>query len=147
MKRTVFSLIAVAAVFMALPAMAGLQPDGTLNGGTNNVAANTTNTYAGTVFDCSKTTDPNFEISFACTGSSTATYTVAFDASMNQDRWVTNALLIYKAGNGTATVTAITNLSAGARFPFYRVGQIWNTNASSPALTNAAVRVHTKTGL
>lgn len=131
----------------AISASAGLQPDGTLNAGTNNVAAAITNTYAGTVFDLTKTTDAIFEFSFACNGASTATYTMTFDASLNQDRWITNAMFMYATANGTATATVMTNLSAGARFPFYRVGQVWNTNGATRAITNIAARVFTKTGL
>ena len=145
-------LVAGAMLATAFTSNAGLQPDQVLTGGTNNVLANSTNTYKTTIFDLSKTTDATFEFTFNCGAASTANYTIAFDACVNgvngtPDRWLTNALMWQIAGNGVATNTYLTNLTKAQMYPAYRVSTIWNTNASTPAISNLLFRVFTKTGI
>ena len=145
-----------AALLVACGVSAGVLPDSQIDGGATNaynyVAANSTNVYAGsgTVLACNYSTDATLEFSFKCTGASTANYIIAFDAGINgsnSDRWLTNAIVMLVAGKGTGTAIGLTNLPSGARYPFYRVNFIGNTNASSPAMTNVMVRAFTKTGI
>lgn len=151
--KTFFKLTVFAALIaLSFTARAGLQPDQILTGGTNNVLANSTNTYKTTIFDLSKSTDVTFAFTFNCGAASTANYTIAFDAAINgvngtPDRWVTNALMWQIAGNGAATNTYLTNLPKSQCFPAYRVSTIWNTNASTPAISNLLFQVYTKTGV
>jgi hypothetical protein len=151
--KTIRNLILIAAMLAAsLTARAGLQPDQVLTGGTNNVLANSTNTYKTTLFDCSKSTETTFAFTFNCGAASTANYTVAMDAAVNgvngtPDRWITNAFMWQIAGNGASTNTYLTNLTAAQRYPFYRLSTIWNTNATTPAISNLLFQVFTKTGI
>lgn len=151
--KSISKLLVIAALAVAsLTANAGLQPDLVMTGGTNNVLANSTNTYKTTMYDLSKTTDATFSFTFNCGSASTANYTITFDAAVNgvngtPDRWLTNALMWQIAGNGVATNTYITNLTKPQMYPAYRVNQIWNTNATTPAISNCLFQVFTKTGI
>jgi hypothetical protein len=143
-------LITIIILACALAVNAGVQIDPQLTGGTNNVPANTTNTYAsqsGSIFWFGRTTDQTFAFTFNCGAASTANYTIGFDGSEDGIVWKTNALLWMVAGNGVSTNTFLTNLAVGQRYPFYRVGQIWNTNASTPAISNILVKVFAKDGI
>lgn len=151
--KLISKLLIIAALLAAsFTAKAGLQPDLVLTGGTNNVLANSTNTYKTTIYDLSKTTDATFSLTFNCGAASTANYTIAFDAAVNgvngtPDRWVTNALMWQITGNGVATNTSLTNLTKAQMYPAYRVSTIWNTNATTPAISNLLFQVFTKTGI
>lgn len=146
------TLMAAALMLLALSATAGLQVDAQLNGGTNAIPGLTTNKYVGTVFDFSHTTAPCLEFSFTATNLYAGTATITYDCSMNQEIWQTNALTVTSgAANGTnSTVIYATPTSPNVQVPYWRVGQIWNTNAILPSaayFSNVMVRAFSKTGL
>jgi len=130
-----------------------LQPDGTLNGGTNYCAAATTNTYrgTGTIFDASKAGSVIVEFQFSCTNANAMKAgdgpTVTFDGGMNgtqSDRWVTNAIKVVPTAVGpSGTSVLVSNLTAAQIFPFYRVGEVWNTNVSGTNFNALKARVFT----
>jgi hypothetical protein len=148
------ALLAVTAPFKA---RANVQPHDILNGGTNVVVSATTNTYSGTglIFDCSKSTDITFEFSFTCTNANKMKVgdgcTVTLDGAINPthtDLWASNAISVTVPNNGSGVIAVgLTNLPAGLRYPFWRVGQVWNTNVSGTNLSSLKVRCHTKNGM
>lgn len=159
MKKILLSILLLAAT--ALPSLAGQQPDTRLNGGTNVCAAAVTNIYRGatgqTLFALNQTTDCTFEFSYTCTNANAmtagagATYTL--DGGINgtgTDIWVTNALIFFVPNNGNAITNPhaiLTNLTKAQMWPFYRIGEIRNTNISGTNFTALKVRAFTKTGL
>lgn len=158
MKKIIFAILTMAA--LAMDARAGVQSDTILNGGTNFVASATTNTYRATsgnlIFDASKSTEVIFEFSATTTNANAltanATTTFTLDGALNashSDTWSTNALIFNVVNLGAANKVAVTltNLPAGQRWPFYRVGEAWNTNASGTNWTALKVRAFTKTGI
>lgn len=145
---------------LALNSEAGLQSDGILNGGTNVVASATTNTYRATagnlIFDASKSTEVTFEFSATTTNAAAltagATTTFTLDGAVNashSDLWFTNILAVNVVNLGGANKVAVTltNLPSSQRFPFYRIGEVWNTNVSGTNWTGLKVRAMTKTGI
>lgn len=146
----VLALIALlAAIALPQTAQAGIQ-NSVLNGGTNNVAALSTNNYqttANNTFTFATTTKGFLGISAACNAASTANYDFTFDTTVDGSKWQTNAFAVRLVGNGTASVT--TNYAIPSTFlaPQIRIGTIANTNATAPALTNINVNGFDAKGL
>lgn len=154
-KKHLVAALVTAFALIALPIFAGLQPDGTLNGGTNTVPVAVTNQYRGTIFNAPKSGQVTFEFSFVCTNANamkvgdgpTFTLDVGVNPS-NTDLWQSNALKFVVPNAGVSnTATLLTNLPAGQVYPYYRVGQIWNTNVSGTNFTGVKVRCFTKDGI
>jgi hypothetical protein len=158
MKRILTILMLAGVALAVVPqAKAGLQTDTILNGGTNVVISATTNTYRGTsgnvIFIADKTTDVIFEFSATTTNANAltagATTTFTLDAAANashSDLWVTNALIFNVVNLGAANKVAVTltNLPKTQLWPYYRVGEAWNTNLSGTNWTGLKVRAFTK---
>lgn len=143
MKRLI--LTAAVVLLAAFPVLAGLQTDTILNGGTNTVAAASTNSLRnGGAWYFGKSTDITLEVNAALTGSGTPNTLVTFDASINKDQWVTNAVTLALPQSGTSRQCIMTNL-AGGKYPYFRRGEVWNTNATL-VITNLQVRAFDKTG-
>lgn len=110
-----------------------------LNGGTNTIAANSTNTYNSKV-GLTKYDEVSLEISYAYTGAGTGIQTFNF-ASSNDGTNRATAGQTYSftlAGNGTTPVTLVTNIYVGASgYLFLTTGA--NTNATL-ITTNLLVR-------
>ena len=154
MKKLLISLLTLVA---ALTASAGLQPDGTLNGGTNTCLGPATNQYAGTIFNCNNSSQVTFEFSFICTNASAMTAGAGafftLDGAINgttSDLWQSNTLTFFVPNNGNSSNASVLVTNVGAPFPFYRVGQVRNTNQTSSSTTNFTglkVRCFTKSGI
>lgn len=151
--KTILSILILAAA--VLTATAGLQPDGTLNGGTNVVTSLTTNQYQGTIFVCNQTTDVTFEFTWNPTNTTAmapqAGATFTLDAGLNaanSDTWKSNVVTLWVGNVGLSNAaTGLTNLAAGLKYPFFRVGQVQNTNGSGTNITQVKVRCFTKSGI
>lgn len=154
MKYLVLFLVTLASL-----ARAELQPHGILNGGTNTIPVATTNYYGNSssnIFICNQSSDITFEFSFTCTNANaikvgdgpTFILDGAIDSRAASVIWQTNVLQIVVPNRGVSNVGSImTNLPSGLRYPFYRVGQTWNTNISGTNFTGVKVRCFTKTGI
>jgi hypothetical protein len=153
MKRMKFGL-GMLLCSLALPVSTFAAPSvithSVLNGGTNTITGATTNTYrgSGTVFD-TRSGPFTFQLESTTTNANKIKSgdgpTVTFDACVNGsqgDVWLTNALIVVVANSGQAAngaVVLVTNITPALPqfyYPQYRLGEIWNTNAITPATTN-----------
>ena len=142
--KTVFAFIA-AIVLMAFTAQA--QSPGVytqISGGTNNVAAATTNSYATTSINVSEFDNVGIQLSFAGVGAGAGSAVTLVGYRMLADEWDTDNPIVRMApiGNGTNRVICSTNLSlpsAGA------IGhwKIENPDADT-AITNVIVKIRMK---
>jgi len=153
MKKFLFTILAVGSL---LTANAALTTDSILNGGTNTIPVATTNVYGGgTIFNCQNSSEITFEFSFTCTNANAMKAgdgpTFSLDAAVNgsaSDIWKSNILFVVVPNVGSSnTASILTNLPPGLRYPFYRVGQGWNTNVSGTNFTGVKVRCNTKNGI
>lgn len=104
-----------------------------IDGGTNNVAAATTNSYTHNI-DVRKQDNACLQISFAMVDTSTTTIDLVLLKSLDASTWDTVDLkTITLTADGTNTVCCVTNLST-AGLGWYRLSTIANTSAV--ALTN-----------
>lgn len=140
MKKTIAIIAALAA--LAAPALAQYDVSAfqvtSLNGGTNNVAATATNTYAITM-DVGRQAFTGLQITTAFTGAGTGTLQLRFARSVDGVTWETNPGVIVQtaAGNGVTPVTSFAVQQVdGIRF--LRLVGVANTNAV--AATNIAFR-------
>lgn len=147
MIQKLFAAALLAAIVTAtMPALAestGLQVTDRLNGGTNNVAAASTNTYiSGTTFTTTKSSTINIDVRIKLDGAGTAGVPIWFDGSIDNSNWVTNGILgITLTAAGTATVVASTNLNT-LGFAYVRVGRVGNLNAQN--VTNITIKAFAK---
>lgn len=112
--------------------------DTMVSGGTNNVAATTTNTYTGPIFE-QRTGNLSIGMCLALDGAGTTGVVLKLDRSVDGTNWVAggavNRYLLTPAA--TATVMLATNVSVGA-VRFWRVGSVENDNAT--AVTNLIIK-------
>ncbi len=130
-------------ITLTVPAYAGSIAT-SLNGGTNAIAATTTNAF-GTGVKLTVPTDSRVitvQLTGGLTGAGTSAVTAFLDKSIDDTYFVTQTNFSFTA-SGTATNTALLDLdTGGARF--YRV-RIGNANASPG--TNLTVKAWGKPGL
>ncbi len=148
MKKLILSAI-VSAVFMlaSLPAKAGLQ---VIPLTTNQVAASTATNFASIgSFFLGNTTDATLALSCLSTATNGAvTATFSFDVSADFTLWTTNgfnATVTLPANTATNVQTTTTNLIAGQRWPFWRLGYVSNSVATG-TITNLTAKMFTKDG-
>lgn len=133
---------ALAAALILLPALSHAQnflsygTQSLLSGGTNNVAAATTNTYS-SVVNCHLQENVGVALSFAATGTNTSTIVFRLKPSLDATTTdnVGTAFDISVAANGTNTVSVVTNLSVGA------IGYLVHTKVENPNATSAITNV------
>lgn len=124
---------------------------GTITGGTNNIAATTTNTYDASISAAGFTVDKAGYISigtqFKATGANSGNLMLTFvptDSSTNGSTIAAEAITITIPANGTTQVNSVTNVFIGAT-PTVLLKTAGNTGAS--AITNLLIRVNYKTGI
>lgn len=141
MKKTIITL---ALLSSTLGAFAGLKTT-TLNGGTNNIAAATTNSTPLTAIPVTGSDNLAMQVSFLVVGGTTNnTFGVSLDRSIDNTTWETNfTFLVCEASPGIANVTQ-TNWNTGG-FAYFRVSEV--RNALTNAVTNLNVRFYYKLGL
>lgn len=106
-----------------------------LNGGTNNIAGASTNTYAYPIA-LTRYDKVTFGATFAPVSTAVANVTFYFDTSIDGTNWSTNAFVWPVSGAGYTAgqrVTVLTNISSES-VGWYRLGSVGNTN--SGAVTN-----------
>ncbi len=143
--RILLSTITALAL-LTLGVNAGQQPT-TLNGGTNNVAAASTNTYGGSgvAFATANSSVLSLQATFSCNGTNAQAVTLVLDSSNDNANWQTSTLRWPITANGTNTVTAVTNLSVGGQ-QVTRAHLVENPNATV-AVTNLTLTGWTKSGI
>lgn len=145
--KTLFKLIMVAALIalvaaIALPSVAKAQEAKTyatsLNGGTNNIAATATNTYAITQ-NVSEFDNVGATLNFKSTGANTGTQVVRIARSWDNGSTYesTPGLSLSVAANGTSTVVAGAKLDCSGVTNLKIVS--WENPGASP-ITNAVVK-------
>jgi len=150
--RNVILAAALLALSASIPAAFGQSELPTiLNGGTNPVSANTTNTYTGATNGLAI---PTFTLlhsrwmavnaTYALMGAGTSPATFALDASVDSANWTPSVMTFSVTAYGTNSVTGGTNFDTGG-YIYWRVRSIINTNAST--MTNVYVFGSTKFGL
>jgi len=147
MKKILSMLGLAAALLIGANAQAqttDIQPAAGLTGGTNNIAAETTNTTATAAFAVTRSTVAGLTLSLKLTGSGTTPVVVMLDSSLDGSNWKDNTHAVTVTPAGTAVVSNYTNFTVGA-VAFFRVGERQNANAT--AVTNLTLTVTSKPGL
>lgn len=151
MKRfNTFALFAVSVLFalcLFAPPEAHAQLDiqtTTLNGGTNNIAATTTNSTMAIAITPVRSSYVAIQPSFKLDGAGTTAVTFEFDESIDGSTWNASKHTLVVTPAGTSTVTAATNITVGA-VGFLRLQIVRNPNAS--AITNLTLKWSQKPGL
>jgi hypothetical protein len=114
-----------------------------INGGTNNIPADTTNTYSLVLgrFPGSVTA---VAADIKLAGAGTAGVLFTFQAGVDGSNWDTAKTFTLRAnGNGTAVNTTITNFTVSG-YPYLKLVSAANTNAT--AVTNLTVKYTIKDG-
>lgn len=144
MNKYLLTILAV--IGISASANAGLQTPSYV--ATNNVPANSTNSYlsSGVTFSMATTSDATIQLTFKATDTNNSVIPFSFDASVDNSRWMTNYLTMSQAANGTNFVNLVYKLPLTNCVPFLRLNSVANTN-STVALTNVVVQMFTKTGL
>lgn len=149
MKKFLAFLI-LAASLAAFTASAQVQTKyvGTFTGGTNNIAATATNTYAASVASAGVVVDNAGYISigtqFIASGANSGNVVLTFvptDSSTNGSTIAGEAITLTIPANGTSQVNSVTNLFIGGT-PTLLLKSAGNTGAS--AITNLLIRVNYK---
>ncbi len=122
----------------------GLVPYTFLNGGTNNVAAATTNTYSLPSFPVIYGKEVSFLVSAQMAANTNTDLVFVFDRSVDAVNWETNTFSLTLTCNTTNQSQLGTNFNAGG-YPFYRLDSIQNPNTQS-ATTNVIVKSVYKRG-
>jgi len=137
--KTILSLIILcASVFLA----SALDTVTVLDGGTNNVAATTTNTY-NVAITPAKANNLAVMYQFKLTSSGTSATAATFQRSVDNSTWE-SAFSLPGTAAGTTVVTVTTNIPTGA-YGYYRLNTVTNGNAN--AMTNVTVKYSVKNGL
>lgn len=144
-KNSILSLILITLALFAVSLTASaVDIPTTLTGGTNNLAATTTNA-AGTgvaMVIPSRSRIVTVQLTGGLTGAGTSAVTAFLDKSIDNVYFVNQTNFSFTAA-GTATNTALYDLdTGGARFYKVRLG-----NANATALTNVTVKAWGKEGL
>jgi hypothetical protein len=111
-------------------------------GGTNNVAAATTNSTAAKVIGLAKYDEVAIDVKFKLTGG-TGTDSVVFklDEGLDNSNWLANRRTISVAASGTNTVYFCTNMTVNS-LGYLRLNVIENSNTN--AITNLQIRAYVK---
>ena len=146
MKILKLILTVSAAAVVMFSAHAGQQAT-TLNGGTNNIAAASTNTIRTTSVAVNVARDTALQVTVVTAPSNVAsTNTITFDWSIDNANWMTNATNVqFITSAAYATNTTVYNFPMGG-VPYYRIGTFGNSNAAV-YFTNVNVLAFTKNGL
>lgn len=145
MKR-LFKIIAAlgaALTFVAAHAQLSVQTT-SLNGGTANVAASTTNSVTVPIITVAKANNAAIQASFKLAGSGTSAVVFTFDESVDASVWKSASTTLSVTANGTNSVNNILKLATEGS-GYYRLSSVANPNAS--AITNLVLKYSYKAGL
>ncbi len=144
--KTIYRILTFAAALLALPAFSFDTLTSTLNGGTANVTANTTNSYTTQAFFAPVySSDIALAVSFVGSAAAVSNaVTLVFDTSLDNLEWNTAYFTLAVTPNGTSKVTRNVTQALGS-IPYVRLSAIRNPNAGF--LTNILLKATTKRGL
>lgn len=134
---------AFAALTTGLHAQLSVQTT-SLNGGTANVAASTTNSVTVPVLTVAKASNVAIQAAFKLTGAGTSAVVFNFDESIDGSNWKTSSRTLSVTPAGTSTVVNLGNYTLGGA-AFLRLSSVQNPN--SAAITNLVLNYAYKTGL
>ena len=145
MKKFTALFLAAAGILFAGAAQAqySIQTT-TLNGGTNNVAASTTNSVTAPVLAFTRSTYGVVQTTFKLTGAGSSTVVLTFDESVDNSNWDLATRTLSVTANGTTAVTGLSNYTLGGA-GYLRLSSVENPNAA--AITNLVVKYSYKPGL
>lgn len=142
MKKFI-AIIAGLAICAAAHAQYSLQTT-TLNGGTNNVAASTTNSVTAPVIAATRASDVALQATFKLTGSGTSAVVFVFDESIDNSNWESASRTLSVTAAGTSTVSNVGNYTLGGA-GYLRLSSVQNPNAA--AITNLVLKYSLKPGI
>jgi hypothetical protein len=140
--------VALVAFCVSFTPLCQAQPTGpvtVLNGGTNNVAAATTNTYA-LSYAISEVDNVGVQISLAGTAATPGAHTATFrfSKSMNGTTYETTPSQVFSlTPNGTNVVCLVTNITAPSA-ALLKLVSVENSNTNTIPLTNITVTLRYK---
>lgn len=111
------------------------------SGGTNNIAAATTNSSEAIVIGLAKYDEVAIDVKFKLIGSGTSDVVFRLDESLDGINWLANRRTITVTAAGTGTVYFCTNITVNS-LGYLRLNQRENPNAS--AVTNLQIRAYAK---
>lgn len=114
-----------------------------VNGGTNNIAATSTNNLSTSQTAVIYSRWISLQPSFALTSTGTSACTFAISNSVDNANWNLYGTLSVTAA-GTTPVNIVTNIDTGGTV-FWKLGPVGNPNAN--AMTNVAVAIGKRNGL
>lgn len=144
--KTIYRILSLAAALLALPALGFDTINSSLNGGTANVPANTTNSYTTqAVFVPAYSSDVALAVSFVGSAAAVSNaVTLVFDTSLDNSKWNSAYFTIAVTPNGTSEVTKTVTQALGS-IPYVRLSAIRNPNGGF--LTNVLLKAVMKRGL
>jgi len=110
-------------------------------GGTNNVAAATTNSTAAKVIGVSKYDEIAIDVKLKLTGSGTSDIVFKLDEGLDNSNWLANRRTITVTPTGGTAVYFCTNITVNS-LGYLRLNVIENPNAT--AITNLQIRAYVK---
>lgn len=139
MKKLFTLSLLLAASLLSAHAQYVLAPS--INGGTFNIAASTTNTTIGSsnlaVIVATRAIDIAIQPQFKLTGAGTSPVVLKFDESIDNSNWTVATRSITITPSGTTLVSKMANFTVGAA-GYLRLSQIENPNAE--AVTNLVIK-------
>lgn len=144
--KTLYRILTLAAALLALPALGLDTISSSLNGGTANVAASTTNSYTTqAVFAPVYSSDIGLAVSFVGSAASVSNaVTLVFDTSLDNSKWNNAYFTVAVTPSGTSEVVKNVTQALGS-IPYVRLSAIRNPNAGY--LTNILLKATMKRGL
>jgi hypothetical protein len=115
-----------------------------LSGGTNNVAAASSNLLSLSSIPVGKYNNIAITFGGATLAGATSNIWVYFDASVDNAHWASNKYVVLAPTSGTSTNYVVTNITENA-FQYLRVASIYNTNTAQ--LTNIWLSIGGQPGL
>jgi hypothetical protein len=137
-------IVIVVALFLGIQAHGFDFLTSSLNGGTNAVAAASTNSVTTPTFTVAYSSDIALQPSFKLQGSGTSAVVFKFDTSLDGTVWQAASFNISITPAGTALVTKVVSTAIGST-PYVRLSSIENPNAT--AITNLMLNATMKRGL
>lgn len=114
-----------------------------LNGGTANVAATTTNSVTTPLFTVKRAQNVAIQSTFKLTGAGTSSVVFTLDSSVDASNWVTGTHSLSVTPSGTSVVSGILKIDTGG-VGYFRLSAIANPN--SAAVTNLVMKYSFKPG-
>jgi len=111
------------------------------DGGTNNIAATTTNSAVAKIIGVTKYDDLALDIKFSLTGAGTSNIVFKLDEGTDGVNWLANTRTITMAANGTNAVYLPTNYTVNA-MGYLRLNVV--ENPATNAITNLQIRAYVK---